>query len=338
MTDASGALPPDTSGNIDLRLLFRLLVKRNRLILRTVVLGFVLAVLWLVVADPVYEARLVVAPKPALNREIRSGGLGQLSNLAALAGANVQSPGDDYFERYRYLLTSNQVADVVAADLPIMKRLYPRHWDERHQVWRPPDDALSTLKRGTKILLGFSPWHPPNGEDVHHLLQKAMTVSQDQKNSFITLLVHHKDRETVGLLAAKVHALADRMVRDQALALAQDRIKYLDQKIRNETVQDYRQLLVTLLGKEETSLMTLLADKEFSAETLDPVHVPRKPVSPKPIIVLALALALSLVIGVVVAVVLEITGYKMPGALDLWAHASRPLRIFAGHRHAPPRK
>jgi capsular polysaccharide biosynthesis protein len=128
------------------------------------------------------------------------------------------------------------------------------------------------------------------------------------------------------MLAA--HEQANIVLRDQQAQRARQQVQYLQQKLAQITVSDYRLSLLQILSAQETTLMLTQTDASFAAEILDPPVAPTTPVSPRPVLSLFVAMLVGTLVGAMIVIFL---------GPDWWR---RPLRFIAtriSSRHTVPR-
>lgn len=283
---------------IDLRALAALLWRHKFLIGFITVLCFLIAVLYLHFAEPVYRATLQVTAPQGQQSSSPGGGLGALAELAGagglLGGADATS-----FELYLAGLTSLEAANRLATNEPLMRRVFASEWSEQTQSWVEPDSTLREFIQAIKPWLGMKnyPWSPPGGQRLQEFLEKNSAIGRDKKSPIVTITFEDPDPELAHAILTLLHREMDTLLRARNIRRSTDHIEYLTGKLATVTVIDYRQALIQALAKQEQNLMASRSDQPFAAEPFGDVFVSRRPVKPQNALVLALGVISGLFAG-----------------------------------------
>lgn len=283
---------------IDLRALAALLWGHKFLIGFLAGLFFLIAVLYLHFAEPVYRATLQVTAPQGQQSSSPGGGLGALAELAGagglLGGADATS-----FELYLAGLTSLEAANRLTANEPLMRRIFASEWSEQTQSWVEPNSAVRDIIRTIKPWLGVKnlPWSPPGGQRLQEYLEKNSAIGRDKKSPIVTITFEDPDPELARMVLTMLHREMDILLRARNIRRSTDHIEYLTGKLATVTVLDYRQALIQALAKQEQNLMASSSDQPFAAEPFGDVFVSRRPVKPQNALVLALGMISGLFAG-----------------------------------------
>ncbi len=283
---------------IDLRALAALLWGHKFLIGFLAVLFFLIAVLYLHFAEPVYRATLQVTAPQGQQSSSPGGGLGALAELAGagglLGGADATS-----FELYLAGLTSLEAANRLAANEQLMRRIFASEWSEQTQSWVEPDSALRDFIQTIKPWLGVKnlPWSPPGGQRLQEFLAGNTAIARDRTSPIVTITFENPNPELASSILTMLHREMDALLRVRNIRRSTDHIKYLTEKLATVTVIDYRQALIQALAKQEQNLMASSSDQPFAAEPFGDVFVSRRPVKPQNALVLALGVIGGLFAG-----------------------------------------
>lgn len=245
--------------------------------------GLVCAVLaWLLnfVLPERYTAHMVVGPKTSsiLDRDV-SGlkGVGALSTLAKLQGQT----GDTMYDQYAAVLYSQDLANVILRDRAIVGTIFKLHWQDKANRWQRPAGPVFELKQLVKVVLGLPTWHPPSTSDMTKYLRKHLNLRLDRATGFASLSYSFKDPKFTTEFLQIVHSVADNLVRQRLLTISQERVDFLNEQLKQTTLQDHRATLTNLLIEESRTLMIARADPNFAVEVIDGAVVPDRSSSPK---------------------------------------------------------
>lgn len=253
-----------------------------------------LAALYLNLTTYLYAASLQVTPPEQGGAKLPS----SVSGLGSLVGFDLGLGGSGDFEVFPEAVLSKGVAEILARDEVLMRGMFPEQWDEATGEWREPRSTIRATAEAVKRVLGVPsrPWERPAAFDVRTHLEKALEVAPDRKKDIITLRYEHRDPEFAGLLLQRVARAADDFLRARSLARANDYVAYLQDRLREAEVAEYRLFLSQALVNYESKRMMARASAPFAAEPFGPPLVSKRPTSPKPLVVLALAVVMGTIL------------------------------------------
>jgi uncharacterized protein involved in exopolysaccharide biosynthesis len=228
-----------------------------------------------------------------------------LGGIASLAGINL--PGDKQVSPialYGEAMRSRDVADAVVADKVLMQHLFADEWDAASGAWREQPSLRKDIVRAAKRLLGVpdTPWSEPDSADVQRHLARNLAIIDSAKTNVTTVAVNDPDPAMAARLLSTLNTAADRHIRERALARASEYIVYLERKLLEVQVAEYRQSLVQALSAQERIRMMASTGAPYSAEPLGRIIVSTKPTTPKPAVVLIAGVLFGLILGILAAV------------------------------------
>lgn len=255
------------------------------------------AVVYLHVATPEYTAEMTVVPVTSSSAPIG----GQLSGLASLAGVNLSGKGEQ-IDLYREALQSRIVALEIAKDQKLMRQLYPEEWNAQTSTWQHPPSARHSLKSAIYWVLGMPTpqWREPDADRVERLLDDKVNVSFGPDSPITAVSVHHPKPQVALALLVKLHETADAVLRQRAVARTGEYTTYLQGKLAEVMVADYRAALVQALADQEKQRMVAMSGLAFAAEPFAPEKVSHMPTKPNGPIVLIAAILAGFIIGVTI--------------------------------------
>lgn len=253
-----------------------------------------LGVLYLKNSAYQYSAELVVTPA---DQDAPKGG-GGLSSLGSLVGINLGGQQGSSFAMYTEAVKSYAVAERLSRDPRIMRTIFAGSWDERSKRWQEPRSSTRPLAVAVKKVIGIpnKPWRAPGAQDLHQYLSTALMVTDDPKKGIVRLGYRHQDPAFARYLLTEINRDADDFLRRKSLSRALTYIRYLERRLREVHVAEYRQSLSETLGAYEKTSMMASSDASFAVEPFGDVWVSPYPTSPNPRAVLAL----SVVAGILV--------------------------------------
>lgn len=279
------------------------LLGRKRLIAGCVAAALAVAVLYLVTAPKLYEARLVIMP----NQQTPNG---SLSSLAGLAGVDLLASKATNFSLFMATLDSARLVDRMEAKEGLIRDLNAANWDAQHGRWVAPGGTMQAIKGAVWGLFGLPAWTPPSSRTVAEELAEKVRKIKDRDTNTITLSYQSRDKELAGKVVGSMYAEAEAMIRDDQLAQANQSVDYLTQRLQQVTTNEYRETLFKLLADQERSRVMLQnTNIPIAAINVDPVTVSDRPVSPRPVVVFLVAVVAG-VFAAAVIVLLQAVGIE----------------------------
>lgn len=260
-----------------------------RLILGAAAIGIVCAALSLQGSIYYYPVEMQATEIQATGGS--SGGGGRLSQLSGLAGiANFSLPATQsamQFQMFVDSLYSRDLADAMAKHEDILTTIYATQWDPSTRTWHePPRGMLADVKEKIRSVMGLAPptpWHPPNGENLHSFLSQALVVDQDPRKVYlVTLRLTTADREFSKRFLNLLTQTADERLRARALSRARTYIAYLSEKLPTVSIAEHREAIASALSEQERFAMAASSDTPFAAEIFQTPWGYNLPMYPSP--------------------------------------------------------
>jgi uncharacterized protein involved in exopolysaccharide biosynthesis len=293
---------------------FFAVIKARRRVFFSVTIGTVLvALLYLHQATYKYTATLMVSPVQSSQGGSLSGKLGGLSNLASLAGVNIGGDAaTQAFMLYQKGLYSRDVADLLARDPEIMHVIYAKQWDATAKQWIPPNPTVRAIVVFVQGLIGIPrrDWQPPNGALLQDYINDNVNVEVDADKPVVTVTYNDQDPEFAVKFLHALDRTVDDKLRDIALVRSNQYIGYLSDQLTKVTNSDIRDALMSTLVDQENTKMMGSVTAPYSAQPFGPPSASRKPMTPKPFLVLAGALIIGGFAGSLAALWLPPLGWS----------------------------
>ena len=235
-----------------------------------------------------YTARMVLGPKTSSMLNGSGSGFGRIGGaLGTLAALQGQS-GDSNYDRYRALLTSQDLANGLLRDRSLVAHVFRLEWDSGAQIWRRPGGLWFDVKQSIKTMLCMRLWRAPGTGEMTRFLRQNVQASLDRSNNFTTLSYEDEDPEFARTFLLKLHGIADGMMRQTLLQTSQSRMDYLNAQLSVTNLTDARKTLMELLLAETNNIMIGRADVGFAVEVIDQPSVPEAPSGPPRLVIVAL--------------------------------------------------
>lgn len=266
MTQAHSAAPIQDD-TIDVIALCRLLWAHKLLIGAVTVLFGAAATILALTATHIYRADTVVAPALESNLGGASAALGgRLGGLASLAGIDLgrSGPGAQHAQA---VLQSRRLVEEFIRRNDLVAELVPPGPDQ-------------TLWRAVQIFR-----------------DNVLTMNRDEVDGTTSITIEWKDPAVAAAWANGLVALANELIRAQALADAQRNIDYLRKQAEATNVVEMQRVMYELIQNETKTLMLANARADYAFTVVDPAVVPEARDRPKRRLMVATGLALGFILA-----------------------------------------
>ena len=283
------------SDDIDVLKLLLRLWHRRWLALLFIIVALGLAIAYLHAARYKYLAELTVTPAEQGSPKVP----GNLASLGSLVGVDLGSQAGSAFNIFADTVRSYPVAERLSRDPKIMRRIFADEWDGSQ--WREPQSSLKPFLTSVKSLLGVPvrPWQRPTAVDLRAYLQREILVLEDKKKSLLTFSYQNVDPEFARYLLQNAVDDSDGFLRAKSLARASTYVRYLETRLGQVQVAEYRQSLAQALISYENTRMMASSDASFAAEQFGDVWISNRPTTPQPLVVLGAAAGAGFVAWIV---------------------------------------
>lgn len=245
-----------------------------------------ISVVGLLLAQPTYEATVIVSPVTDQNGSDHSGALGsQLGGLASLAG--LATPSSSKKSESIAILQSELLTENYIRDNDLLPVLYASKWDAQDRRWKSSDQKkIPTLWKANKLF-------------KDHIRR----VSDDTKTGLVTVAITWEDPHIAARWANDLVRLTNEYSRNKAIQNSERRIAFLTDQATNANVLEVKNSLYALLEQELKQEMIARGTDEFALKVLDPAFVPEKPSYPIPGLWIGLGALSGVLIGIIYVLV-----------------------------------
>jgi uncharacterized protein involved in exopolysaccharide biosynthesis len=280
-----------------------LILFRMRAGWRTPVIFAVLAIMCtlytLSQARAVYHVEMTVLPAPG-DQGMQAPVGGAIGSLLGISNGN---NGNDY-TRYQRLITSAAVAQRMQDHYRILQEIFADQWDSTEHRWAQPKTLRSSLLGWLFALSHVPVWTPPDVTALSRFLQGGLTIIPSPTSDLVIITMDSPDPAFAKRILMLAHTEANGLLRDQVGRRSREQAQYLEAKLAQTTVADYRASLIALLSTQQKTLMMTQTGADFAAEIVGPPVASPTPISPRPLLSLAVAALVGVLIGFAVTIFL----------------------------------
>lgn len=243
-----------------------------------------MAVLYALLATPIYRSDLLLAPAKEISAQ--SSLLGQLGGLASIAGVSVGGTGN---AEAIAVLKSRDFTRGFIEDNDLMPILFEAQWDFERKDWKSkdPDDR------------------PDIRDGIDRFDRSIRTVQEDKVSGLVRVAINWRDPEHA---AAWANSLVDRLnshMRARALHEASTNIEYLREELARTNVLTLQQSIGRLLEGELQKLMLARGSEEFVYRIIDRAEVANRRSKPRRVLIAFFGAVFGFILAVMFVLVRE---------------------------------
>lgn len=275
----------------------------KRLLVAFVLVFVVGAAIFLNRTAYVYTASLIVTPADRST----SKAAGSLTGLGSLVGIDLGGREGSAFTMHAEAIRSLPVAERLSEDPRIMHMIFAGAWDGKSRSWREPSSKLNLVTRPIKLALGIPiwSWRQPVPQDLQTVIARSIIVDEDNKRGLVRLSFNHHSPAFAKYFLTAVNKSADDFLRQKSLARSSIYILYLERRLREVQISEYRTSLSDTLGAYEKTVMMASSEASFAAESFGGVTVSPYPTSPNPKMILLFSVILATLSWVAYVLVIQ---------------------------------
>jgi uncharacterized protein involved in exopolysaccharide biosynthesis len=265
-----GVLDSTHDDEIDLIAAARTLIAYRYLLIATTVVCAGIALYFALTAVPMYKAEVVTTQ--ALDLQSQEGGsLGtQLNGLMGLVGIN--NTMDRSGQNSEAVLESRHLVEEFIVRNNLLPELYP-HAAKPPTLWR----AVRAFQRN------------------------LLSIRQDTRKGTTTVSLEWSDPQVAARWANGFVALANEVLRKNAIEESQRNIAYLEAQTEHTTDMELKRVTYNLIENETKTLMLANGRPEYAFRIVDPAVAPEIRSSPRRTLMLTIGIASGLFLGAVIA-------------------------------------
>lgn len=265
-------------------------------------------VLNLVGSRPVYRVTMSIVPAPSdQGAQAMMPTSGALTTLLGMgSGGNVN------FMRYQKLLSSPVVAQRLQDRYGMLQFVFSGNWDKNKKVWIQRKTTRDYMLGWLLRLSNLPTFTPPDVTTLAKYLESQLVLVPATTSDIVTVTMDSSDVEFAKHVMLTTHAEANQVLRDQVALRARQQVAYLQGKLAETSVQDYRATLLAMLGNQEKTLMLTQTDASYAAEILSPPMASPTPIAPRPVLGVFIAVLVGLMSGLTVVIFLGPQWWQFP--------------------------
>lgn len=287
---------------------------------------------WLSSQRPMYEISSIVSDKQdSLSANSGSGGLGALAG--GLLNIKQDASGAKSLQEMVY---TPELAREIETRYHVSHTIFPERWDQSARRWRPPNGSIYRLTSTISGVFGIRNSSDVTIEDLQiWLLGINFTESEIDRNTY-KISFFYPDPDVGRRLMGVILGEADRIARQQQMAQADARRRYLEARLAVAQTPEQHTALVQLIERVEMRNVIGHADQFFLIDIVSPpqasdrIKRPRYTVVSALIVIAATFITLSFVWSVAVlrrrpGVIVQAATFEMLASKDRTKMTGSPV-------------
>lgn len=283
---------------------FRLIAGAKWLTAVCVATLVVIAVIISATGAKTYRVQYIVEPV-----QRQGNALGSLFNQISMLRVGSSEPAE--FDTYLQLLTSKRLADRIVATTPLLRKIFDKDWDPSTHQWKQRTFAELGLLQRANILLGGSMPRPPDSFALAEYLDARLQVLEMSDRTHYSVTIDTRDPGTAQQLLGALHAGANQIMKETQYATSRQEKAYLLDQLKGTTNNDDRTILLQLLSRIETEIISTSAQGDYAGRIVDGPNIDPVPVFPRPMRYIEFAIIGGVLLGISLAIFTPLSDEKL---------------------------
>jgi len=258
-------------------------------------------VVWLATQRPMYEISSIVSDKQdSLSPNAASG-------LGALTGGFLNLKQDSSgVKALQEMIYTPELARALETRYAASHVIFAERWDRSARRWRRPAGPVYGITSAISGWFGVRSTSDVTTDDLQTWLSEISFIESDVEHGTYRIAFFYPNREEGKRLLDVIIAESDRIVRQQQLAQAMARRRYLDERLTVAQTPEQHTVLVQLIERVEMRNLVGRADQYYLIDVLSSpqasIHVkrPRYTLTMALLVIVAALITLSIVWSVAV--------------------------------------
>ena len=225
--------------------------------------------------------------------------LGGLSGLASVAGVSLPggSGQTSPFDKFKFLLTSYDLATFQVAQRPMLQIAFAGAWDQSRKRWLEPQGFRASFERWFDPLFGIPASPPIDARTLTGFYASKLKIQSIPDTDLFRVVFDDPQPARAAMLLDYLLRDANELLRRRAQANARMQAAYLRDRLSQVEVQTYRETLLSLLQQQEQTLMLANGQLPYAAQLVEQINVSPVPTSKHPLLYATIAFGLGLCLG-----------------------------------------
>lgn len=277
--------------------LFEILWKDKLTLVLVVAMFSIGALLYSLSLPNVYRATATLIPTQQSANNGLGGLASQYGGLAAMAGIDLNTGGNQQIDHAIELLTSWPYLNEFVSKYHLLPELYASEgWDSNLKEIIYDDEIYNSESKYWLVIDRKST--KPTSFETYSKVSELISIAQDKENGLIKLSVSHHSPQValkvVNLMTNDINEYFKLMDKREAT----DSIRLLEAKIQDTSNSDMRQVFYNMIERHTQTLLMAEVNEQYLVKTLVPAMEPEIKDEPKRALICILGALLGVIISV----------------------------------------
>ncbi len=284
---------------IDLRELFKVIWQGKWIIIATTFVFAVASVSYALSLPDIYKSEVLLAP---VSEDSSLRVPGQFGGLAALAGLNINTSGNEKTEIALQILQSRLfIIDFIKVHDIKPQLMAVKAWDRVSNTLIYDKNLYDFHNSKWVREVSYPKEAEPSFQESYKEFIKRLNIVRDDSGNMITISFEHESPYIAQLWLDKLITDINDKVRQLDVFEAEKSIFYLNNKIHETNVNEIKNVLFSLVEEQHKTLMLANIRKDYALRLIDPALAPEERFKPKRFLIFLFLSLLGFIIGMALA-------------------------------------
>jgi len=268
---------------IDLGAVFKSLWAAKFFVGGVALVGFVIAVVVVLLLPNTYRAEALLAPNEDTGAKGMSALASQYGGLASLAGIDLGGSNSSKTDWGLEVLKSRKfVSEFIQRHDLLVPLMASESWDAESGVHKLDESIFDQTTNEWVRKIRKPRVAKPSMLEAHEVfVDDVLSARQDRKTGFVTVTItHHSPVLAQQWLELLVHDL-NKTIMQQEVGEAEQAIEFLDKQLQSTALSELRNVFSSLIEEQTKTVMLAKVSDEYLFKTLDPPVIPEEAIRPK---------------------------------------------------------
>ena len=259
---------------INLYELFIVLWKRKFLIIFITFLSGLFSIQYSLSLPNIYTSSVLLSP--ASQQEGGGGMLGKYSGMASLAGISLPSASANKSTEAIARISSFEFFDkFIYPNILIQDLIAVKKWNPQQNTLKYNEEIFDSINGKWVRKVSFPLAVNPSSQEAYKTFKKIMTISQDNKTSFISISIKHQSPFIAKEWVQKIITEINKSMRDDDKNKAIKSINFLNSQFEKINYEEIKKSISSLQQEQMKALMLIEANEDYIFTVLN------SPISPE---------------------------------------------------------
>ncbi|MDB4178043.1 Wzz/FepE/Etk N-terminal domain-containing protein [Gammaproteobacteria bacterium] len=265
-------------------------------------LAAILSILYALSLQNIYTSEAVLAPANPKNS--LSNQLSGFSSLAGIAGINLpQETGGKAQEALERIKSYDFFVEQIIPYIKFENLVAVKEWDRKNNKIYYDNNIFNSDTNKWGVSEATSVSLKPSNQDAYITYSKILSISEDRKNSFVSIRIDHKSPYIAELWLKILIKNINNHMRELDKAVAKNAINFLNESIISAQLAEVKLVISKLLESQIQTLTLAEANYNYIFKPISSPIVPERKSSPKRASICIIGTILGFILSILISIV-----------------------------------